>query len=276
MLQDYHHIHLISDATGDTLQTLAKACLAQFPNVDYQLHPWPLIRSKIHLSNLLNNEITQKNVLILYTILDKDLQNEINQFAQDNHHQAISVLSPLIDNFSRFFNSDIIGKTGSQHEMNEEYFNRIDAMQFALYHDDGQNINELKTADIIVIGVSRTSKTPTCMYLANKGYRVANIPFVRNIPLPQRLFELLESNHPPFVVGLTKSPEQLIDIRKSRLDIINDHSNKNYIDIEEVTSEVKECKLICRRHGWSIIDVSKKSIEETVATIITHYNRARP
>lgn len=273
--KENYHIHLISDSTGETLNSLMKACLVQFADVDYKIHSWPLIRSRVQLNNILENHVKDINSVILYTIIETEFQQVIDNYAFKHHYHAISVLSPLIDKFSKIFNKEMTGKSGLQYQMDDQYFDRIDAMQYTLSHDDGKNTDNLDQADIIVIGVSRTSKTPVSIYLANRGLRVANFPYVPSIPLPEEIFKIQEQHKAVFIIGLTQSVDKLIEIRKSRLHMMADYHNKSYIDLDNVKEEIQECKIFCRRQGWHVIDVSKKSIEETAATIVSHYERAR-
>lgn len=263
------HLHLVSDSTGETAHALARACLAQFEGVEVEEHHWTLIRSANQLDNVMES-IMENPGVVMYTLVNDEFRQIIQAACQKKRIPCISVLDPIIKFLGTHLGAESRGKPGIQHEMDEDYFARIDAMQFALAHDDGQAYWNLKEADIILLGVSRTSKTPTCIYIANRGLKAANVPYVPGVPLPDELLEIGE--YPgPLVVGLTKDPKSLVQIRKNRLRSLNEDDNTDYIDIETVKQEVVGCRRVCSEHGWPVIDVSRRSIEETAAAAIKFY-----
>ncbi len=263
------HLHLISDSTGETAHSLARACLVQFEGIDVQEHHWTLIRSMNQLENVIENIIENPGV-VMYTLVDDKLRKTIQKECKKKQIPCISVLDPIIHFLNTYFNAKIRGKPGIQHEMDDDYFTRIDAMQYALSHDDGQSYWNLAEADIILLGVSRTSKTPTCIYIANRGLKAANVPYVPGVSLPEDLLKLGEYPN-SMVIGLTKDPNRLIQIRKNRLISLNEKDNTDYIDIENVKKEVIGCRRVCNENGWPIIDVTRRSIEETAAAAIKLY-----
>ena len=263
------HLHLVSDSTGETAQALARACLAQFEGVDVEEHHWTLIRSATQLDNEMESILENPGV-VMYTLVNDEFRKTIQSQCQKKRIPCISVLDPIINFLGTYFGAESRGKPGIQHEMDEDYFARIDAMQYALAHDDGQAYWNLREADIVLLGVSRTSKTPTCIYIANRGLKAANVPYVPGVPLPAELLELNDDTG-PMVVGLTKDPDRLVQIRKNRLRSLNEDDNTDYIDIETVRAEVVGCRRVCSEHGWPVIDVTRRSIEETAAAAIKLY-----
>ena len=257
------HVHLVSDSTGDTINSVARACLSQFSHLNVKEHFWNLVRTDRQLDFVIKN-IEQYPGFVIFTLVDQKLRERLKKTCQKMDLPAVPVLETLIKEMGQFFGRESAGRPGSQYELNAQYFSRIDAIEYSLAHDDGQVTPELYKADIIIVGVSRTSKTPTCMYLANRGYKVANYPYVPNCPLPEILFDMKN----PLIVGLTKDPESLVQIRENRLKLLNQGEKIDYVDFEKVEEEVAEARKFFRKNKWPIVDVTRRSIEETSAEII--------
>jgi hypothetical protein len=257
------HLHLLSDSTGETLDIVAKACLAQFDNVDAIRHFWPMVRSEGHLERVLD-EIEQRPGLVLYTLVNHAIRRSLEQNCRRRGLNAVSVLDPVIDALSAVTGEETKGRPGRQHVLDAAYFARVDAIQFTIAHDDGLHCENWEEADIVLAGVSRTSKTPTSIYLANRGYKVANIPLVLESPPPPILFGLKH----PLVVGLTTNPERLIQIRRNRLLALNQPPETDYVDVEAVSAELSFARRIFADQGWPVIDVTRRSIEETALAIV--------
>ncbi len=266
MLNNNPHIYLISDSTGETVSIVARSVYARFENIEFQESRWALIRSNKQIDNIINL-IKEKPGLILYTMinkkLEKYLQKKCNEIKVTAHPILDNIIKTMKDNFElKTKNEEIPGK---QHTLSDDYFDRIEALQYAIANDDGQSLEKNK-ADIILFGVSRTSKTPTSIYLANKGIKVANIPFVLN-----QDSDISNISRKTLVIGLFASPERLQQIRISRLKSLKEEKKTDYIDLEFLTKEVAEAKKICTRNKWPTIDVTKKSIEEVAATVLEYY-----
>lgn len=269
-MPDQFHLHLVSDATGETIQSVARACLAQFEGVVPVEHFWNLVRTDRQL-DLVLEEIRRHRGLVVYTLVDEHLRHRLEDMCLAHGVPNVSVLDPVMEAFSRFLSMERQGRPGRQHMLDAAYFGRMAAMDFALAHDDGQAVAELHQADVILVGVSRTSKTPTCLYLANRGIKAANIPYVPGVTLPAEL----EQMHNPLIVALTKDPDRLVEIRRSRLRELKEGSVTNYIDPEFVREEVKEARRFYARRGWPVINVSRRAIEETAAEILSLIARRR-
>ena len=265
------NLHLVSDSTGETVHSIYRACMAQFEGVEVVEHMWPLTRTEAQLRKVLSAAETGQGV-ILYTLVDPDLAEVMKRESAIRKLSAIPVLDPVISSLARYFGVEAKGLPGRQHALDAEYFGRIDAMQFALAHDDGQATWNLAEADVILIGVSRTSKSPTCLYLANRGVKAANVPFVPGVALPDNLLAM-DGKTGPLIVGLTKDPERLIQIRRNRLRLMSESDDTDYVDLETVRAEVTACRRLCTDHGWHVIDVTRRSIEETATTVTTFLNR---
>jgi hypothetical protein len=266
-----HHLHLVSDATGETINSVARACLVQFRGIDPEEHVWSLVRTRAQMDRVVAG-VRRNPGPVLFTLMSEELRQRLVDGCRDLGVPCIPVLDSVIHALGAYFGVEISGKPGLQHVMDSEYFARIEAMNYTLSHDDGQSTTQLKDADVILVGVSRTSKTPTCIYLANRGIKAANIPYVPGIPLPQDLFRV----QGPLVVGLTKEPSRLVQVRRQRLNLLTDESGEtDYVDLESVKHEVAEARKLFNRRGWPVIDVTRRSIEETAATIMTHYSRHR-
>jgi len=257
------HLHLLSDSTGETLDIVAKACLAQFDNVDAIRHFWPMVRSEGHLERVLD-DIAQRPGLVLYTLVNPVIRRALEQNSRRRGINAVSVLDPVIDALSAVTGEENRGRPGRQHALDAAYFARVDAIQFTIAHDDGISPDNWEEADIVLAGVSRTSKTPTSIYLANRGYKVANVPLVRESPPPPNLYQLKH----PLIVGLTTNPERLIQIRRNRLLALNQAPETDYVDVDAVNAELSFARRIFADNGWPVIDVTRRSIEETALAIV--------
>lgn len=264
------HLHLVSDATGETIQSVARACLAQFEGVEPVEHFWNLVRTDRQL-DLVIEQIADYRGLVVYTLVDEPLRRRLEDTCRQLGVPSVSVLDPVMETFSRFLSMERQSRPGRQHMLDAAYFGRMAAMDFALAHDDGQAAAELHQADVILIGVSRTSKTPTCLYLANRGIKAANVPYVPGVKLPAQLDELRN----PLIVALTKDPDRLVQIRRSRLQELKEGEFTNYVDPEFVREEVKEARRFYARKGWPVINVSRRAIEETAAEILSLIGRRR-
>lgn len=265
------HLHLVSDATGETLNSVARACLVQFEGVEPREHVWSLVRTPSQMERVVEG-IRQHPGPVIMTIINDSLRARLVEGCRELGVPCIPVLDPVIHTLAAYFGVTIRGRPGLQHALDAEYFERIEAVNFALSNDDGQQTERLRDADLIVLGVSRTSKTPTCIYLANRGIRAANVPVVPGIPLPDALFQLKDT----LIVGLTKDPQQLVQVRRSRLRVDEDTSREShYIDPEAVREEVTNARRLYTKHGWPVIDVSRRSIEETAAAIMALYAEHR-
>lgn len=257
------HLHLVSDATGETINSVARACLVQFDGIDPLEHTWSLIRTSGQMEKVLSSVAANPGI-VMFTIVNDELRGQLREGCRKLQVPCIAVLEPVIGAFANFLGLQASGRPGGQHELDAEYFARIDAMTFALAHDDGQSARNYNEADVILIGVSRTSKTPTCIYLANRGIKAANVPIVPGCPVPP---ELTQARH-PLVVGLTKDPTQLIQIRRNRLRLLAQDEQTDYIDPESVREELAQARRLCAEHNWPVLDVTRRSIEETAAAII--------
>ena len=267
------HLHLVSDATGETINSVARACLVQFEGINAIEHIWPLIRTVGQMDRVLA-DIKDHPGIVLFTLVNPDLRERLREGCRDLQTPCIAVLDPVILALASFLGLQASGQPGLQHELDAEYFARIDAMTFALVHDDGQSARSYNEADVILIGVSRTSKTPTCIYLANRGIKAANVPIVPGCPVPD---ELLAARR-PLVVGLTKDPGQLVQIRRNRLRLLAQDEQTDYVDPDAVRAEVAQARRLCAENRWPVLDVTRRSIEETAATIIQMLgeHRSRP
>jgi regulator of PEP synthase PpsR (kinase-PPPase family) len=271
------HVHLVSDATGETINSVMRACLVQFEEAEAEVteHSWSLVRTNGQMDRALAG-IRQNPGLVLYTIVNDRLREQLVEGCRAANIQSVAVLDPVITAMAAHFGQKSRGQMGRQHELDAEYYDRIEAMNFALAHDDGQSSRSYNEADVILIGVSRSSKTPTCIYLANRGIKCANVPIVPNCPMPPELFTVKK----PLVVGLTKDATQLVQIRRNRLQMIARDEDTDYVDLSVVREEVAMARRLCTEHGWPVIDVTRRSIEETAATIIQllqeHQDSRRP
>ncbi len=260
----YFHLHLVSDATGETLITVARAAAAQYANVSPVEHLYPMVRSKKQLDHVLA-EIAESPGLVLYTLLEEDLIEALDKKCRDLGLPCMSVLGPILRLFQSYLGSETLHRAGAQHVLNAEYFQRIEALNFSMMHDDGQHVDGLEQADVVLVGVSRTSKTPTSIYLANRGIKTGNVPLVPGVPLAPQVEQLTH----PLVVGLYASPERIVQIRENRLLGLHAHRDDAlYIDKKAVAEEVAFSRRLCAKHNWASIDVTRRSIEETAAAVL--------
>ena len=267
-MSNTYQIYLISDSTGETLDRIFLALKAQFKNFDYKIHQCSFTRTENQILKILDISKKQKNSIILYTIVDSNLAKFLTKESNKIKIPCFGVLGDLILSFSKLLNQKASRVPSGQHVLNEEYYNRIEAIQFTMNHDDGNLINDIEKSDIILLGVSRTSKTPTSIYLANKGLKTSNIPLVNENSIP----ELLKKKpNIACVVGLTSEPERLADIRKNRMNTLQETESTNYTNLEKISKEVEEAKKTFKKYKWPTIDITRKSVEETAASIIKIY-----
>jgi [pyruvate, water dikinase]-phosphate phosphotransferase / [pyruvate, water dikinase] kinase len=265
------HLHLVSDSTGDTVHSVAKACLVQFDEAEPIEHSWMLVRTETQLDHVLAG-IEAHPGLVLYTMVDDALRRGLVEGCRRQQIVAIAVLDPVMTAIGTFLGAASRGVPGQQHLLDAEYFQRVDAMTFALAHDDGQSAWGLDEADVILVGVSRTSKTPTCLYLGNRGIKAANVPFVPGTPLPPELLSAAR----PLIVGLTNDPDRLVQLRRSRLTMLQaGDGHSDYADIEQVKVEVLQARRFFADRQWPVIDITRRSIEETAATVVQLLARRR-
>ena len=261
------HLHLLSDSTGETLEMIAKAALAQFEDADVIRHFWPMVRSRQHLDRIMA-DIAQNPGLVLFTLVNDETRGRLEEHCRALGLAAVAALDTVTEALESVLGREAKGRPGRQHLMDEAYFARVDAIQFTIAHDDGVAWEDWEEADILLAGVSRSSKTPTSIYLANRGYKVANIPIVVESPPPPALFGLRR----PLVVGLTTAPDRLIQVRRNRLLSLNQAPETAYVDGEKVAREVQYARRMFADNGWPVIDVTRRSIEETAAAVINLYN----
>lgn len=257
------HLHLVSDSTGETVSSVSRAALAQFDGVDAEEHSWTLVRTRALMEKAIAG-ITNNPGMVLYTIVDQKLRDMLKAECQRMSIPCIPVIAGIVSEMATYLQINASDMPGRQHELNDEYFSRVEAINYALAHDDGQSHWDLEDADIVLVGPSRTSKSPTCIYLAYRGYKAANIPYVMGCPLPPSIDSLKK----PLMVGLTIDVDRLLQIRRTRLQSLKQEEETNYIDIDQVKKELAESRKFYMQHRWPIIDVTRRSVEETAAQII--------
>ena len=264
-MSNTYQIYLISDSTGETLDRIFLALKAQFNNIQYKIHSYSFTRTENQILKILEEAKSNKNSIILYTIVDNNLGSFLKKSSNKKNIPCFSVIGKLILDFSKILNQKASHEPSGQHVLNDEYYERIEAIQFTMNHDDGNSINDIENSDIILIGVSRTSKTPTSIYLANRGLKTSNIPLVNENSLPKNL-----KDNPKItcIVGLNTEAERLVDVRKNRMNSLKETENKNYTKIEDIKKEILNAKKTFKKYGWPSIDVTRKSVEETAASII--------
>ena len=267
-MSNTYQIYLISDSTGEMLERIFIAIKAQFKNNDYKINTYSFTRTETQIFKILTEAEKNDNPIILYSIVDTNLAKYLANTSEDKRIPCFGVLGDLILSFSKLLNQKASHQPSGQYALNDEYYKRIAAIQFTMNHDDGNLIKELNKSDIILLGVSRTSKTPTSIYLANKGFKTSNIPLVNENSIPKTL-----KDNPKMscVIGLNTEPERLVDIRKNRMNSLKETENKPYTDIEKIRREVEEAKNTFKKYKWPTIDVTRKSVEETAASIIKIY-----
>ncbi len=266
MQRSYFHLHLVSDSTGETLLSLSRAAAAQYQGISSIEHIYPLVRSPEQLARVLA-AIESEPGIVLFTLVDYALSEKLEQTCREHGCPCMSILQPVLSLFQSYLGATFDHRPGAQHTLSTEYFRRIDALNFTLMHDDGQMTEDLEEAEVVLVGVSRTSKTPTGIYLANRGIKTANVPLVPGVPLPDRLEHLVK----PLIVGLVASPERIIQIRQNRLLSLQAAEDTPYVDRDAVTEEIAQSRRLCARHNWPMIDVTRRSIEETAAAILELY-----
>ena len=264
-MSNTYQIYLISDSTGETLDRIFLALKAQFKNIEYKVHSYSFTRTENQILKILDDAKKNENSVILYTIVDNNLAKYLANVSDKKKIPCFGVLGNLILNFSKILNQKASHEPSGQHVLNEEYYDRIEAIQFTMNHDDGNLLNDVEKSDIILVGVSRTSKTPTSIYLANKGFKTSNIPLVNENSLPKKL---RENPQVTCVVGLNTEPERLVDLRKNRMNSLKETENTKYTSIDNIKKEIEEAKKTFQKYRWPSIDVTRKSVEETAASII--------
>ena len=264
-MSNTYQIYLISDSTGETLDRIFLALKAQFKNIEYKVHSYSFTRTKNQILKILEDAKKNENSVILYTIVDNNLAKYLANVSDDKKIPCFGVLGNLILNFSKILNQKASHEPSGQHALNDEYYERIEAIQFTMNHDDGNLVNDIEKSDIILVGVSRTSKTPTSIYLANKGFKTSNIPLVNENSLPKKL---RDNPQLTCVVGLNTEPERLVDLRKNRMTSLKETENIKYTNIENIKKEIIDAKKTFQKYKWPSIDVTRKSVEETAASII--------
>ena len=260
-----YQIYLISDSTGETLERIFLALKAQFKNIEYKIHSYSFTRTENQILKILEDAQANKNSIILYTIVDNNLAKYLANTSGDKKIPCFGVLGNLILNFSKILNQKASHEPSGQHILNEEYYDRIEAIQFTMNHDDGNLLNDIDKSDIILVGVSRTSKTPTSIYLANKGMKISNIPLINENSVPN----ILKKNpQKKCIVGLTAEPDRLVDLRKNRMQSIKDNESIEYTNLDTVQKEMEDARKLFQKYKWPSIDVTRKSVEETAASVL--------
>lgn len=263
------HLHLVSDSTGETVNSVSRAVIAQFDGIEPEEHIWSLVRTSGQLEKVIQG-VTDNPGFVMYTVSDRVLRKKLKNACHKLNVPCVSVLSRVISDLSGFLGvKTTVHQPGRQYELDDEYFSRVEAINFALTHDDGQSTWDLEEADIVIVGVSRTSKSPTSVYLGYRGYRAANIPYVKGVPLP----DILDDVTQPLIVGVTVSPSRLVEVRKNRLLSLDSNEHTNYVDIDRVEEEVKELKRLFAKKQWPVIDVTRRSVEEVAAAIIQMHSK---
>ena len=267
-MKSTYQIYLISDSTGETLDRIFSAIKAQFVNIDYKIHTYSFTRTENQITKIITDAKKNSNSIILYSIVDSNLAKYLANISNDEKIPCFGVLGDLILSFSKLLNQKASHQPSGQYELNDEYYKRIEAIQFTMNHDDGNLVNEIKKSDIILLGVSRTSKTPTSIYLANKGFKTSNIPLINENSIPKIL-----KDDPKIscVVGLSTEAERLAEIRKNRMNTLKETENNSYVDVNKIRKEVEDAKNTFRKYKWPLIDVTRKSVEETAASVIKIY-----
>ena len=267
-MSNLYQIYLISDATGETLDRIFIAIKAQFKNINYKIHTYSFTRTENQIIKILEGAEKEKNSIILYSIVDSNLAKYLAKNSDTKKIPCFGVLGDLILSFSKLLNQKASHQPSGQYALDEEYYKRIEAIQFTMNHDDGNLVKEIKESDIILLGVSRTSKTPTAIFLANKGFKTSNIPLINENSLPE---VLRENPKISCIIGLNTEPERLVEIRKNRMNSLKENKNKLYTDLEQIKKEIDMAKNTFKKYKWPFIDVTRKSVEETAASVIKIY-----
>ena len=263
-MNEKYNVYLVSDSTGETLDRIFLSLKSQFSNFEYEKKEFAFVRTEQQIDKIIKKCNKQENSMILYTIVETKLAKYISNKSETNNVPCFGILGNLILSFSKLLNQKAIHKPSAQHVLDEDYYKRIEAIQFTMTHDDGKKVDDINSADVILLGVSRTSKTPTSIYLANRGYKTVNVPLI----LDQKIPNGLASNINSCIICLVADPERLADIRRNRVAIMKDHNLKEYTDLDAIKSEVENSKKLFKKNNWPIIDVTRKSVEETAASIL--------
>jgi len=263
-MNEKYNVYLVSDSTGETLDRIFLSLKSQFAGFEYDKKEYAFVRTEQQIDKIIKECNASNNSLILYTIVETKLAKYISNQSEKNNVPCFGILGNLILSFSKLLNQKAIHKPSAQHVLDDDYYKRIEAIQFTMAHDDGKKIDDIKDADLILLGVSRTSKTPTSIYLANRGYKTINIPLVLNQQIPKDLI----TNKKICIIGLVADPERLADIRRNRVAIMKDHKLKEYTDLSFIKKELDDSKNLFKKNNWPIIDVTRKSVEETAASIL--------
>ena len=263
-MNEKYNVYLVSDSTGETLDRIFLSLKSQFSNFEYDKKEFAFVRTEQQIDKIIKECNQINNSLILYTIVETKLAKYISNKSEENNLPCFGILGNLILSFSKLLNQKAIHKPSAQHVLDDDYYKRIEAIQFTMAHDDGKKLNDIDHADVILLGVSRTSKTPTSIYLANRGFKTVNVPLV----LDQKIPDGLTTNTTSRIVGLVADPERLADIRRNRVAIMKDHNLKEYTDLEFIKNEVRNSKILFKKNNWPIIDVTRRSVEETAASIL--------
>ena len=267
-MKNTYEIYLISDSTGETIDRIFMALKSQFINFEYELNQFSFTRTENQITNIINEAKNKNNSIILYTIVNNKIAKFLLEQSKRKKIPCFDVMGDLILNFSKIINQKASREPSAQHVLDDEYYDRIEAIQFTMNHDDGNQTDDIEKSDIILLGVSRTSKTPTSIYLANRGYKTSNIPLVNENSIPNKL---KSKNLKSCIIGLTTEPERLYDIRKNRLNSLKEKENVEYIDIDKIKKEVEDSKKVFQKNQWPTIDITRKSVEETAASVIKIY-----
>ena len=263
-MNEKYNVYLVSDSTGETLDRIFLSLKSQFANFDYEKKEFAFVRTEQQIDKIIKECNSLNSSLILYTIVETKLAKYISSQSEKNNVPCFGILGNLILSFSKLLNQKAIHKPSAQHVLDDDYYKRIEAIQFTMSHDDGKKVDDINNADVILLGVSRTSKTPTSIYLANRGYKTINIPLV----LDQQIPKDLSSNKKACIIGLVADPERLADIRRNRVAIMKDHKLREYTDLEYIKKEINDSKVLFKKNNWPIIDVTRRSVEETAASIL--------
>tara|TARA_B100001248_G_scaffold259809_1_gene246613 strand:+ start:681 stop:1499 length:819 start_codon:yes stop_codon:yes gene_type:complete len=263
-MNEKYNVYLVSDSTGETLDRIFLSLKSQFANFDYEKKEFAFVRTEQQIDKIIQECNKLENSLILYTIVETKLAKYISKKSEQNNVPCFGILGNLILSFSKLLNQKAIHKPSAQHVLDDDYYKRIEAIQFTMSHDDGKKVDDINEADVVLLGVSRTSKTPTSIYLANRGYKTINIPLVLNQQLPRDL----KLNQKVCIIGLVADPERLADIRRNRVAIMKDHNLKDYTNLDYIKKELIDSKNLFKKNNWPIIDVTRRSVEETAASIL--------
>ena len=263
-MNEKYNVYLVSDSTGETLDRIFLSLKSQFSNFEYEKKEFAFVRTEQQIDKIIKECNKIENALILYTIVETKLAKYISSQSEASNVPCFGILGNLILSFSKLLNQKAIHKPSAQHVLDDDYYNRIEAIQYTMAHDDGKKVDDINDADVVLLGVSRTSKTPTSIYLANRGYKTVNVPLV----MDQKIPEGLTSNKKSCIVGLIADPDRLADIRRNRVAIMNDHKLKDYTDLPSIKNEVENSRKLFKKNSWPIIDVTRKSVEETAASIL--------